>query len=75
MVIGNTAAGHLYSRLVPLVLLLIDGNSLLALVCREYAIFIVSFLAVQVFDSEKLYFLTQVAIPLMLMIQDGNCMS
>ncbi|KAJ6763222.1 HISTONE ACETYLTRANSFERASE TYPE B CATALYTIC SUBUNIT [Salix purpurea] len=27
MVIGNTAAGHLYSRLVPLVLLLIDGSN------------------------------------------------
>lgn len=70
MVIGNTAAGHLYSRLVPLVLLLIDGNSL-----DEFAIFIVSFVAVQAFDSEEVYFPFQVAIPLMLMIQDGNCMS
>ena len=25
MVVGNTDAGHLYSRLIPLVLLLVDG--------------------------------------------------
>ncbi|KAK4602765.1 hypothetical protein RGQ29_011677 [Quercus rubra] len=27
MVVGKTAAGHLYSRLIPLVLLLVDGSS------------------------------------------------
>ncbi|XP_059433251.1 histone acetyltransferase type B catalytic subunit [Corylus avellana] len=27
MVVGTTAAGHLYSRLIPLVLLLVDGSS------------------------------------------------
>ncbi|GLT32233.1 hypothetical protein SLA2020_069130 [Shorea laevis] len=27
MVVGNSAAGHLYSRLVPLVLLLVDGSN------------------------------------------------
>lgn len=26
MVAGNMATGHLYSRLIPLVLLLVDGN-------------------------------------------------
>ena len=26
LVVGKTAAGHLYSHLIPLVLLLVDGN-------------------------------------------------
>lgn len=33
MVVGSTSAGHLYSCLIPLVLLLVDGNSLACLDC------------------------------------------
>lgn len=33
MVVGKTDAGHLYSRVIPLVLLLVDGNALVCLGC------------------------------------------
>ena len=38
MVVGNMATGHLYSRLIPLVLLLVDGK--LHLFCYFRALFI-----------------------------------
>ena len=38
MVMGNMAAGHLYSRLIPLVLLLVDGDSSMLLGLLGYFI-------------------------------------
>lgn len=35
LVVGKTAAGHLYSRLIPLVLLLVDGNFFTYLVLSQ----------------------------------------
>lgn len=35
LVVGKTAAGHLYSHLIPLVLLLIDGNFVTYLTSSE----------------------------------------
>lgn len=35
LVVGKTAAGHLYSHLIPLVLLLIDGNFITYLTSSE----------------------------------------
>lgn len=36
MVVGKTAAGHLYSRLIPLVLLLVDGMHSFVLVVEIF---------------------------------------
>ena len=43
MVVGKTAAGHLYSRLIPLVLLLVDGMHSFVLLLK-HSIFPPSFL-------------------------------
>lgn len=50
--IGNSIAGHLYSRLVPLVLLLIDGNFFISQVTSQFLQFFV-LLKVQGFSSKE----------------------
>lgn len=75
MISGNMATGHLYGRLIPLVLLLVDGIDLLFRCSKLCLLLIYATLNCYCSTESFLIFLSQVVVPLTSRIQGGNCIS